>query len=259
MFAILFLIGIFFYVGLSCSIYRYVSKKTNKKSIKFITVFVLVLIAIGDNIVGETVFYYLCKTSGGIKIYKTADDVEGFYVENYTNGLFPLISILFGGKYKYVEGEILNQEIDLFAEGEGLYRFNISDQNDDNCRAYNLWKSGVMGNKVNYYEEYTSKEECISSNKINQKDSIYSVLYNDRQEFLPFIFISRTRTEIKNMSTGEIVAEANEYSYSGGWVLQLFFDGVGHTKSCQKCETEINKRCSTRELIYEALHPRSEF
>lgn len=258
MFAILFLIGIIFYVALSGYIYRYVAKKTNKKFIKFITIFILIFVAVGDNILGEAVFYYLCKTESGKKIYKTVENVEGFYVENYTNGIFPLMTFLFEGKYKFIEAKVDTPKEGLFADSAGYYRFNLSDLNDNNCHAFNEWKSEVMKRKVNFYEKFTSRSECIASNKIDTPQSSYSIIYYEEKNILPFLFISRTKTKIKNILTDEIIGEANEYYYSGGWILQLFFGGVGHTKSCPESKPTKNKKYFQTELIYDVLHPISK-
>lgn len=257
MIGILFLVGIFFYVALSGQVYRYVAKRTDKKLVKIITVFILIFIAVGDNILGETIFYYLCKTSSGKNVYKTVENVEGFYIENYEDGPFFLIKFLFENNYKFIEAKTTTNKQDLFTESKGYYRFNLSYPTDENCEAFNLWKSGVMEKKVNFYEEFTSREECISIKKIKNIQSKYSIMFNKREKILPFIFISRTRTEVKNIATGELMGVANWYSYSGGWVLQLLFDGVGHTKSCHSQENGSDKKNIQTEVIYDVLRPKN--
>ena len=50
-----------------------------KKAI-FIALIVMILIPTWDVIIGKPIYNYLCKNKAGVHIYKTVDNVEGFYI-----------------------------------------------------------------------------------------------------------------------------------------------------------------------------------
>lgn len=58
---------------------RFVTKRMPTRKLKWVAVAVFVLIPTGDSAVGYVYFRYLCATEAGNKIYKTAENVEGFY------------------------------------------------------------------------------------------------------------------------------------------------------------------------------------
>jgi len=58
---------------------RFVTKRMPTRKLKLVAVAVFVLIPTGDTAVGYVYFRYLCATEAGNKIYKTAENVDGFY------------------------------------------------------------------------------------------------------------------------------------------------------------------------------------
>jgi hypothetical protein len=58
---------------------RFVTKRMPTRKLKWVAVAVFVLIPTGDTAVGYVYFRTLCATEAGNKIYKTAENVEGFY------------------------------------------------------------------------------------------------------------------------------------------------------------------------------------
>lgn len=254
MIAILMIAGIIAYVGIAGSVYRWVRRKTESKLARFMALFALVFFAIGDNIIGEAAFYYLCKTQGGKKIYKTVDNVDGFFVENFKYG-FNMIYMdeLIYKKYLFIENYVLDPKEEYFAAGEGLHRFTTSTTNDESCRLYNKWKHDKTTNKINFYKEYTDRDICISSNKIDIIKSKYSVSYYKINNYIPLLPISKYTTEIKNIATGEILGVANSFNCSGGWILDLTFGGSGHTKKCPDKNLEKGEVSIHKQIIYDVL------
>ncbi|MDT8339100.1 MAG: hypothetical protein RQ763_07865, partial [Sulfurimonas sp.] len=57
-----------------------IPKVVQHKHIKRIIFIVWFLIPTWDVIIGYPIYKFLCATQAGVKIYKTVDNVEGFYV-----------------------------------------------------------------------------------------------------------------------------------------------------------------------------------
>lgn len=58
---------------------RFIAKHMPSQTWKWTVVALFVLIPAGDTAVGYVYFRYLCATESGNRIYKTAENVEGFY------------------------------------------------------------------------------------------------------------------------------------------------------------------------------------
>lgn len=58
---------------------RFVTKRMPTRKLKWVAVALFVLIPTGDTAVGYVYFRTLCATEAGNKIYKTAENVDGFY------------------------------------------------------------------------------------------------------------------------------------------------------------------------------------
>lgn len=58
---------------------RFIAKHMPSQTWKWTVVALFVLIPAGDTAVGYVYFRYLCATESGNRVYKTAENVEGFY------------------------------------------------------------------------------------------------------------------------------------------------------------------------------------
>ena len=80
MLGLMVLVVLILYILLSRFIVRLTYKKTGSLIKKRIALAVMILIPTWDIIIGYPIFWYLCTFESGMKIYKTVDNVEGFYV-----------------------------------------------------------------------------------------------------------------------------------------------------------------------------------
>ena len=80
MIGLLMIITIVIYILISIFIIQMVYKKFNTKKSKYIATVIMILIPTWDVIIGYPIYKLLCWNSAGIHIYKTVDNVEGFYV-----------------------------------------------------------------------------------------------------------------------------------------------------------------------------------
>ncbi|MCF6172604.1 MAG: hypothetical protein L3J44_02295 [Campylobacteraceae bacterium] len=68
------------YILISLLVIWVVYKKYKTKKALFIALLVMILIPTWDVIIGKPIYNYLCKNKAGVHIYKTVDNVEGFYI-----------------------------------------------------------------------------------------------------------------------------------------------------------------------------------
>lgn len=230
-------IGTFFLLILylfTCSaVYKSVSRKTQSKKIKTVTIILLLLLGFGDNIAGNAVFYYLVWKKGGERIYRTVDNVPGFMlVTDYGGTVTTFMNDLYSGKYKFIEEQVTKGNFDEskfaepwpYAREKGFYRFYFSNAGDDKCKDY-----------FDHYAKYRRKppfpaDKCMAYERIESPKSKYSVEFDKETEILmtiivlPVINVSIRSTIIKDPHTGNILAEANKIYYAGGWVSRCIFD-----------------------------------
>lgn len=113
-----FLLALILYVGLALFIGLFIRKrfKTPKaQSIaQVLTLLIFLLIPTWDIIPGKIYFNHLCKTEGGVKIYRTVEGVEGFMSDAIGSGSAKHFLNSIG--YRYIEGKELNQ----------FYRYSLS-------------------------------------------------------------------------------------------------------------------------------------
>lgn len=82
------MIGLFFLfilvVYIAAAIFT--AKRLQSKAAKYIAIAIYALIPTWDILPGYIYFRYLCETEGGNKIYRSVDDVEGFFSTGYPLG-----------------------------------------------------------------------------------------------------------------------------------------------------------------------------
>lgn len=81
--------GLVLYIMIAIKVTSYVMDKTDKTKYAVMTALTFFLIPTWDLILGYPIYWYLCKHEAGIKIYKTVNNVEGFYVGEKTKKYEP--------------------------------------------------------------------------------------------------------------------------------------------------------------------------
>jgi len=96
------MIGIIFLAVLGGYVFlaRLIMKRMPSRKARYIVAAIFILIPTWDMIPSWLYLEYLCKTEGGLKIYKTVDNVEGFYEEDY---YYQKENVLKTYGYKYLE------------------------------------------------------------------------------------------------------------------------------------------------------------
>lgn len=87
------------YIYTATKITKYIKKKTNNAKLAFLSAVIFILIPTWDVIIGYPVWQKYKKESG-VKIYKTVNNVDGFYIWEQSREHEPCYP--YAG-YKYIE------------------------------------------------------------------------------------------------------------------------------------------------------------
>ena len=236
MIGLLILAVVFAYIYLSKFVVKKVYEKYETKKAKYIAIAIMILIPTWDILLGYPIYKVLCLTNAGVHIYKTVDNVEGFYVGEKDRAHEPYEP--YKG-YKYIDYKEMN-----YSRPTGKY-----------YRSY--W--------VNYWEDINASKLCVQPNPKYPYDDYVKIfktgkcivkeemLENDvsRWKFerhkigselsMPIFNINRVVSfKLINRENKVILGELIKYSWGGGWVrdsLRYFIriagfgcSGIGKTK-----------------------------
>jgi hypothetical protein len=238
---ILAVIGV--YVFLSKFIIKKVYEKTQSVKMKYIALAVMVLIPTWDIVLGYPIYAYLCLTKAGVHIYKTIDNVEGFYVGEKDAEYEPYEP--YKG-YKYIEYQEVKHQ-----KPTGKY-----------YRSYwvNFWEDANASKNCvppRYeYDDYAKaikRGQCIVKEEIMEKEvSQWEIgqQVNDKTIVIPN-YITRWTARIIDRSSHKSLAELLTYNYGEGWVA-IFFSSVAQYSRWSNCTLKKNYE----EMLLETLKPK---
>lgn len=240
---LLILVVIGFYVFLSKFIVKKVYEKTQSVKMKYIALAVMVLIPTWDIVLGYPIYAYLCLTKAGVHIYKTIDNVEGFYVGEKDAEYEPYKP--YKG-YKYIEYQEVKHQ-----KPTGKY-----------YRSYwvNFWEDANASKNCvpsvhNYgdYAEAIKRGECIVKEEINEENvSRWEIgqQVNDETIIIPN-YIERWTARIIDKRSQQSLAELVNYDYGEGWVA-IYFSSVAQYSRWSNCTLKKNYE----EMLLETLKPK---
>ena len=242
---------------LACvGIYGYVCKKTQKKKVRIFTIIVLVMIGFGDNIVQLSTFYYLCHTQGGLKIYRTVEDAEGYLAEWDKYGYINKNQDLVEKKYKFIEVEVKRDTV----EDERLRSRNSKDPIRLPNGKYRYYLAKAGSPSCEYFYKYHSKDEyhknfpqdyCMAIERIDAFKSRYAYSnYDIDESLLPILRIRKATTKIWDIRTGEILGTMTSFIYDGSW---FFYCMYGHHAIMEYPDDKYTRLHSS--LLYKVLNP----
>lgn len=164
------------------AITRFIVKRIKNRKIKYLLIAIFILIPAGDYFLGRIYLQLLCMAEGGLKIYETAEDVEGFLSQsgvksadlNYFNKL----------RYKYLE------------------QINIEDIGKDwgNIIYITL---GETGGPIISYPGYLRSKHILMMSEAQLFPGLYKQQY-----------------QIKEIFSGKQLATATNFSFRGGWIKE---------------------------------------
>lgn len=218
------IVGSFYlYIWLAITVVRKVYEKTQSLTKKRIVIAIFVLIPTWDIILGYPIYAYLCATQAGIKIYKTVDNVEGFYVGENPNGQ----SILLPHEgYRF---------IDYKDQKDGKYYRNswLDNNTSSECVSYDgAWSSE--------YTQVFKSGKCIIKEELKESEVSRWEEGDNVNGYTTIIpdYIDRWNARIMDRQTRKPLAELISYSYSVGWVWGIISSIETGNRSWEKCSLD---------------------
>jgi len=220
------LLGFFLYWLIAKKVVGMVYTETQSIIKKRIAIAIFVLIPTWDVILGFPIYWYLCATQAGIKIYKTVDNVEGFYVgENHSESS---VLLPYEG-YRF---------IDYKEPKNGKYYRNswLDTNTSTECVSYiGAWN-------YNYTRAFRSGK-CITKEEIKVGDVSrweYDSSKNIRKVIVPIVKIAKTIVAIKDKQQNKNLAEDISYSMDQNWVIGIIKESISVRGSFAHCSEDKN-------------------
>lgn len=231
------LVVIALYWWLASTIVGKVYVKTQSITKKRIAIAIFILIPTWDVILGFPIYAYLCMTQSGTKIYKTVDNVEGFYVgeQDGSSPIEPYAGYLF---------------IDYKEKNSGKYYRNYWLDNNTSELCIPVGKY--------LYSDYANafkKGRCIAKKEIKESEISRwdtSNQINNDTTLVPY-YLEKWTVKIMDKSTGKPLAELINYHYGQGWVAIVFSSLVQYARW-----TKCSLQKSYQDMLLETLKPKKQ-
>lgn len=239
---ILAVIGV--YVFLSKFIIKKVYEKTQSVKMKYIALAVMVLIPTWDIVLGYPIYAYLCLTKAGVHIYKTIDNVEGFYVGEEDTEYEPYEP--YKG-YKYIEyQEVKHQK----PTGKYYRSYWVNFWEDTNAA-----KNCVFPRRDNDdYAKAVKRGHCIVKEEIEEGEvtGLWKVSKKIIKDYyIWYLRIRYSEVEVINPLTKEKYFSIEGYLVDKSWVTGILNISSGE-KGKLGCNNYINwdNSISSISIIY---------
>lgn len=206
--------GLVLYIMIAIKVTSYVMDKTNRTKYAVITALIFFLIPTWDLFLGYPIYWYLCKHEAGVKIYKSVDNVEGFYIgeQDATLPVEPYQGYRF---------------IDYHDKEDGKYYRNswLDNNTSDLCVPVGIYRYS------NYAESF-AKGKCIEKQELKENQvSRWHFITNYGAPYLggleaPIIisvlnFTHQTPFVIQDKTTSQKLGQLDYYWWQGGWVYGI--------------------------------------
>jgi len=241
MIGLLFFGVLFGYIFLVKFAVNRIYKYTEEKIARNIALVIFILIPTWDIIIGYPIYKYLCWNNSGVHIYKTVDDVEGFYV-----GVHEKIPILLPYKgYKYIDYRE--------RKSSKYYRDSWIDNNTSkDCVSYvGTW---------NYdYTQAFHHGRCIVKKEIPKSEVSRWEYIGDSQTktmLYPVDMKVESTISIENRKNEKMLSEVVSVVWKGGWLYALLSSIPVGSNWKIRCPRIIDIKFN--EFIYQTLKPKKE-
>jgi len=199
---------------------RLIMKRMPSRKARYIVAAIFILIPTWDMIPSWLYLEYLCKTEGGLKIYKTVDNVEGFYIKDadansVKRQLIPNYKFQIWGKGQWLDG-ITYEPNSYLVNPKDTYKFVETGRNGTYYRYY-------LGNDEKVIEEKVIEE------KVESLSSKYSLEGGWSNEVMN---IDKLQYKIIDSETKDVLATLTSYSSYTGWLQRALSPVAGKSLSC---------------------------
>ncbi len=210
------MIGLSIIVGLICYVLlarfttKLIFKKTEQLFYKRLVIALFVFLPTWDVIIGYPIYWYLCKFRSGVEIYKSVDNIKGFYVGEKLSKWSPLIPM---DGYQYVDYKL--------KYSKEYFRNRWLENNTDNrCHK----PTGQFAPRE--YKEAFENGRCLIVEPVDFKNiSQYEVRtpFKRYSQILPILKIEKivARLVIDRESKKEL-SKLVYFRWNQGWVYSTF-------------------------------------
>ena len=219
-FKLLFIVVV--YVGVAVVLAWLLARRRQTPKAKAIaatlTLLVFALIPTWDILPGRLYFNHLCATEGGLKIYKTVEGVEGFYLDSADTKLIEHLLIP-------------NSKLQLFGRAQWLD--GIHEQDAVIATPKDAYRFVETGREGNYYKYRLGPDRKIIKEAVSRRVSGYG-RYSNTTELNSFFLNGgyKVQYEIVNLTTKEKVATLTSFSAFNGWLQKRFSPLLGKSLRC---------------------------
>lgn len=193
---------------------------------------IMILIPTWDVILGYPIYAYLCLTKAGVHIYKTVDNVEGFYVGEKDAQYEPYEP--YKG-YKYIEYQEVRHQKPTgkyyrsywvnFWEDTQYSQLCVSPRRDNDEYAKAV-KSG-----------HCIVKEEISEGEVSRWEWNYSK--NIRKKIVPIVNIFINISVIYDRKNNVNIAESIRYSLDQNWLIGIMNESISSRGAFASCGSAI--------------------
>jgi len=214
------------YILLAKFIVTKVYKKTKGTKKANIALAIMILIPTWDVILGFPIYAYLCVFESGTKIYKTVDNVEGFYVGEKSISSEPIKP--YEG-YKYIDyKEKRSEKYYRSYWAEYFYDKEVADMCVYPQRPYSK------------YAKIFKTGKCIVKEEIDVGE-VSRWEYDYNKNINSSIFLgNKTIVAIRDRKKNENIAENFSYSINQNWVVGFFNEIINHRGVLAHCNSWDN-------------------
>lgn len=234
MIAFMVLCGIAIYLFLGLLIIVSFAKSTKGRIIGII---ILILIPTWDVIIGYPTFWYLCKFRSGVRIYKTVENVEGFYAGERDKKLTPWMP---DKNYKYMDYRI--------KETDQYYRsYWLNNNTSENCYKPHKKNAYDREYQVSFYE----KGRCFAVLPLQPEEvSRYEVGYDHgkMKRIFPLIGLDKSIfLKIIDRHNNDTLAIYTIYRWNRGWVRATLLNISG--SQGELCPFKLNSKAAIKRTL----------
>ena len=236
MIGLLIITTVFVYVLLAKWVVKIVYRNYSTKKAKNIALAIMILIPTWDIILGYPIYKYLCLTKAGVHIYKTVDNVEGFYIGEKSKDYEPYEP--YKG-YKYID---YKEE-----KSDKYYRSYWVDNNTSkDCVPYGIYKYGDYAKAFRHGKCIVKKE--ISEGEVSRWE--YDMRKNKIKTIISIIGISEGIIAIRDRKTDKNISESISFYLDNNWFVG-FIRNITSTKgiwsSCGVVKNMLRKTLKSKQ------------
>ncbi|MGE3613669.1 MAG: hypothetical protein AB7G20_09375 [Sulfurimonas sp.] len=227
MIGLLFFGALFGYIFLVKFAVNRIYEYTGEKIARNIALAIFILIPTWDIIIGYPIYKYLCWNNSGVHIYKTVDNVEGFYVGRGYGTPLDYIG------YKYIEYKKRQRQNEPYK----YYKVSWVDANTTEM-CIQISNASSKYNLNLYQQGKCIVKEEITENEISRWE--YKQNESTKKIIIPIVNIYEYKTVIKDRKTNQVIADNVKYVLDNNWFMGFVQNNISSRGSWSSCGNDMS-------------------